>query len=138
MSLAFPSPGHQLTRPDSGAIPLPRSCVDPSLKVPVAVNCCVCPVPTPGLLGSTVMEINAGGEVSRTVIVTVSVPMVCPSPTIRTTTCVPIGIVTVGVAPLATPNGPVHVNAMTEPSGSNDEEPSSVTDAPAAPVASTL
>lgn len=87
------------------------------------------PVHSATWLPGHVME---GFVVSFTVIVTVSV-LVPPLPsfTVSVITCAPKGTVTVGVAPVAVPNGPVHVNVKGSPFGSLEPLPFNVTDAPA-------
>src|SRR5579859_1154687 len=45
---------------DQVAVPV-RSCVELSVKVPVAVNCWLNPNATPGLLGVTAMDASTGG-----------------------------------------------------------------------------
>src|SRR5260370_6104155 len=51
---------------DQVAVPV-RSCVELSVKVPVAVNCWLKPFATPGLLGVTLMETTMAGPIVSTV-----------------------------------------------------------------------
>ena len=46
---------------------LVKSCVLPSVKVPVALNCCVMPKATPGIAGVIAKETKAGGVTFRVV-----------------------------------------------------------------------
>src|SRR5262249_57458064 len=43
-----------------------RSCVEPSEKVPVAVNCRVCPLATLGLAGVTAIDCRTAADTVRT------------------------------------------------------------------------
>src|SRR5438034_9362485 len=86
------------------------------------------------LSGTALTEI-AGAAVSRTVTTTVSVvtaPAASRPP--RSIVQVPGDSVTVGVGPLAVPNGPVQVYSSAPFSGSDEARASSVTAAPSGPV----
>ena len=69
------------------------SFIVPSLKVPVAENCCVAPVPIDGLAGVTAIEtsvaVDGGGAiVTVSVVVPVTVPLVAEMTVIPTATAV--------------------------------------------------
>jgi hypothetical protein len=49
-----------------------RFCVEPSLKVPVAVNCCVPPATTDGFTGVTAMDFNVAAVTVRVVLPTIA------------------------------------------------------------------
>ena len=55
-----------------------RSAALPSLKVPVAVNCCVCPSSMEALTGATEMEVKVGGA-GGAITVSTAVSLVIPS-----------------------------------------------------------
>ena len=69
------------------------SIVVPSLKVPVAENCCVAPVPIDGLAGVTAIETSVavdvgGGIVTVSVVIPVTVPLVAEMTVVPTATAV--------------------------------------------------
>jgi hypothetical protein len=59
--------------PDAHVTLLVRSCVELSLKVPVAVNCCVFPAATDGFAGVTAMDVSTAAVKVRVV-----VPLIAP------------------------------------------------------------
>src|SRR5262245_10580282 len=81
------------------------------------------------------LTVIVGATVSRTTTTTVSVATAPPaSLTLKSIVQVPSGSVTVGVGPVAVPNGPVHAYSSAPFSGSDEARASSVTAAPSGPV----
>src|SRR5216684_3780152 len=109
---------------------LPSTCVELSLNVPVAVNCCVAPLVIEGFAGVTAMEVSVAGVTVSSVepvmlplvaeIVEVPVPTAVPSPVLLI-----VATVAVAEAHAALPstcvelslNVPVAVNCCVAPLG---------------------
>jgi hypothetical protein len=80
-----------------------RSCIESSVKRPVAVNCCVCPFATPGVAGDTSIDTSVA-SVTVNVVPPVTFPLVAdtvvlPTDAVVTRPYEPTELLTVATAP---------------------------------------